>query len=201
MHRIRRYLAVRSRSKVFCIGFQKTGTTTMRSALEILGYRVAGHFGVDDPEIRANALPGALELAGKYSAFQDNPWPVLFRDLDQHFPGSRFVLTVRDPERWLESVVSHFGGLSTPMREWIYGPGSPRGNEHVYLERFERHNREVREYFSARSGDLLEMDIEAGDGWDSLCDFLDHPHPDVPFPHKNKGGDRAPAQSHSVDGA
>jgi hypothetical protein len=201
MGRIRRYLASRSRAKVFCIGFQKTGTTTMRSALEALDYRVAGHFGVDDPEIRANALPNALDLARKYSAFQDNPWPVLFRDLDQHFPGSRFVLTVRDPERWLASVVDHFGDLSTPMREWIYGPGSPRGHEDVYLERFERHNREVRDYFSIRSGDLLEMNIEAGDGWDPLCGFLGLPRPAIPFPHKNKAGDRVPARGLSADSA
>src|SRR5258707_2997466 len=178
MRRIRRYLTSRTRAKVFCIGFQKTGTTSMRSALEMLGYRVAGHFGVDDPAIRDNALPSALELARKYSAFQDNPWPLLFRDLDEHFPGSRFVLTVRDPQRWIESVVGHFGEQSTPMREWIYGPGSPRGNEDVYLERYERHNREVREYFAARGGDLLEMDVEAGDGWDPLCDFLGHSPPD-----------------------
>jgi hypothetical protein len=194
MHRIRRYLAVRSRPKVFCIGFQKTGTTSMRSALEVLGYRVAGHFGVDDPEIRSNALPHALEIADRHSAFQDNPWPLLFRDLDRHFPGSRFILTVRDPQAWIDSVVSHFGDLATPMREWIYGHGSPRGNEGAYLERFERHNREVREYFAAREGDLLEMDIEAGDGWDLLCPFLGYAPPDLPFPHRNKGEDRAPAQ-------
>jgi hypothetical protein len=187
MRRIRRYLTSRTRAKVFCVGFQKTGTTSMRSALEILGYRVAGHFGVDDPAISRNALPQALALAGKYSAFQDNPWPLLFRELDERFPGSRFVLTVRDPQRWIESVVGHFGDSSTPMREWIYdGHGAPRGNEDLYLERFERHNREVREYFSARRGDLLEMNIEAGEGWDALCGFLDRRLPDAPFPHKNK---------------
>jgi hypothetical protein len=202
MHRLRRYLTSRTRAKVFCVGFQKTGTTSMRSALEVLGYRVAGHFGVDDPEIRHNALPQALKLAGKYGAFQDNPWPVLFRELDAHFPGSRFVLTVRDPQRWMASVVSHFGDLSTPMREWIYeGHGAPRGNEAAYLKRYERHNREVREYFSARTGDLLEMDIEAGDGWDALCGFLGFPVPDVPFPHKNRAEGRLPAQGLSTDGA
>jgi len=187
MRRIRRYLTSRTRAKVFCVGFQKTGTTSMRSAFETLGYRVAGHFGVDDPQIRDHALPQAIELARRYSAFQDNPWPLLFRELDARFPGSRFVLTVRDPQRWIESVVGHFGDLSTPMREWIYdGHGAPRGNEDAYLERFERHNREVREYFSARPGDLLEMNVEEGDGWESLCRFLGLPVPDEPFPHQNK---------------
>jgi len=201
MRRIRRYLTSRTRAKVFCVGFQKTGTTSMRGALEILDYRVAGHFGVDDPEIRSNALPQALELARGYSAFQDNPWPLLFRELDVSFPGSRFVLTVRDPQRWIESVVKHFGDQTTPMREWIYGPGAPRGNEGVYLERFERHNREVREYFADRAQDLLEMDIEAGDGWEALCGFLGRPLPRVPFPHENKAGGRRPTRDLSADGA
>jgi hypothetical protein len=191
MSRARRYLSARSRAKVFCVGFHKTGTTSMREALEALGYRVAGHFGADDPEIRSHALPQALEIAKRYSAFQDNPWPLLYRDLDRHFPGSRFVLTLRDPQRWIESVVGHFGDETTPMREWIYGPGAPRGHEELYLERFERHNREVREYFAARGGDLLEMDIGAGDGWEPLCAFLDRPLPGIPFPHTNAAQQRS----------
>jgi len=142
-------------------------------------------------------------MARRYSAFRDNPWPLLFRELDERFPGSRFVLTVRDPQRWLASMTRHFDDRETPMREWIYGRGhgSPRGSEDVYLERFERHSREVREHFSGRAGDLLEMDVEAGDGWESLCPFLGHPVPGSPFPHKGKATERISARSVSADGA
>lgn len=176
------------RPKVFCIGFHKTGTTSMGAALQELGYAVVGPFGVNDPDIRRNALPQALEIARRCDAVQDNPWPVLYRELDSHFPGSRFVLTVRNPRRWIASVVRHFGEESTPMREWIYGAGSPRGNEYTYLERFVRHEREVREYFAGRDQDLLIMNLEAGDGWLPLSSFLGLNPPDRPFPHRNKGG-------------
>jgi hypothetical protein len=73
------------------------------------------------------------------------------------------------------------------MREWIYGPGraDPLGNESVYVERYERHNREVLEYFAGRPKDLLVLDLTGGDGWPQLCPFLGHPVPDVPFPWKN----------------
>lgn len=175
------------RPKVFCVGFHKTGTKSMAVALQRLGYRVAGPFGVADPDIRRNALPRAFQLASEYDAAQDNPWPLLYRELDSHFPNSRFILTLRDPRRWLDSVVRHFGADSTPMREWIYGPGAPLGNEEIYLERFHRHEHEVHEHFAGRDGQLLPMHLEAGDDWQPLCRFLDMEPPPEPFPHVNRG--------------
>ena len=58
------------------------------------------------------------------------------------------------------------------MRTWIYGQGCPEGNENIYLERFERHNREVLEHFRERPDDLLIMDFSQGDGWEKLALFL-----------------------------
>jgi hypothetical protein len=177
--------------KVFCIGFHKTGTTSLGRALATLGYRVAGPFGTGDPDIRATALRRAMAIAREHDAVQDNPWPLLYRALDRAFPGSRFVLTLREPERWLASALRFFGEESTPMREWIYGAGSPVGSEDAYRRRFECHNREVREYFRGRD-DLLTIDLEAGDGWERLCGFLGLGPPDLPFPHLERG-DRAGA--------
>ena len=173
--------------KVFCIGFHKTGTKSLARALEILGYRVTGPNGARDPRIAERALPMALDVASRFDAFNDNPWPVLFREMDAAFPGARFILTRRAPETWIASVVRHFGDERTPMREWIYGPGlgAPRGNERAYLDRFRGHNEDVIEHFSGREC-LLTMDITAGDGWERLCGFLGMPIPDRPFPHVNR---------------
>ena len=173
--------------KVFCIGFHKTGTKSLARALEILGYRVTGPNGARDPRIAEHALPMALDIASRFDAFNDNPWPVLFREMDAAFPGARFILTRRAPETWIASVVRHFGDERTPMREWIYGPGlgAPRGNERAYLDRFRGHNEDVIEHFSGREC-LLTMDITAGDGWERLCGFLGMPIPDRPFPHVNR---------------
>ena len=70
------------------------------------------------------------------------------------------------------------------MRRWIYGLGTPRGNEATYLARYRRHNAEVREYFADRN-DLLVLDLERGHGWPELSAFLDAPVPEAPFPHLN----------------
>lgn len=176
--------------KVFCIGFHKTGTTSLANALKLLDYRVTGPNGVDDPDIAQNVHTMADRLVAENDAFQDNPWPILYRYLDEKYPGSKFILTMRSPESWINSQVQHFGTDETPMRQWIYGVGCPAGNEDVYLERYNRHNREVLEYFSDRPDDMIIMDLPSGDGWDKLCSFLSQPIPDEPFPHANKATSR-----------
>lgn len=171
--------------KVFGIGFHKTGTTSLAVALQRLGYTVTGPNGVHNPDIATTAWPMAKELIDQFDAFQDNPWPVLFEELYSYRPESKFVLTRRDPNKWIRSVVKHFGTDTTPMRQWIYGVGSPAGNERLYLERFDRHYSDVVDFFSDKPGSLLVMDITAGDGWGKLCPFLARPAPDGPFPREN----------------
>ena len=71
------------------------------------------------------------------------------------------------------------------MRAWIYGIGHPEGNEQAYLDRYRRHNDEVREYFRSRPDDLLVMDITQGDGWAQLSSFLGTQSPSSEFPNIN----------------
>lgn len=186
--RIRR--RVMNKPKVFCIAFHKTGTTSLADALKTLSYRITGPNGVGDPNIAENAWPMARELVGRFDAFRDNPWPVLFEKLDLAFPGSKFILTERDPSAWIESVVAHFGAQETPMRKWIYGFGSPLGHEDIYVDRYMNHNALVKNYFSCRSHDFLRMQIMEGDGWDKLCGFLEVDRPEIDFPHSNRASSR-----------
>jgi hypothetical protein len=176
------------RPKVFCIGFHKTGTTTLEVALQKLGYRVTGSFGTKDPDIAGKVHEMAYALAERFDAFEDNPWPILYRQLDQRFPGSKFILTRRPAEAWIRSQVKDFASTETPMRRLIYGEtaGCPEGNESTYVDRYERHNREVLEYFADRPDDLLVMDIPADAHWEHLCAFLGAEVPAEPFPHANK---------------
>jgi len=176
------------KQKVFCIGFHKTGTTSLEVALKKLGYRVTGSFGTKDPDIANKLHAMAYELVPKFDAFEDNPWPIIYRELDEHFPGSKFILTRRPTEAWIRSQVKDFALTETPMRRWIYGEdaGCPEGNEDIYMARYERHNREVLDYFRDRPDDLLVIDLPNDDGWTRLCPFLGVDTPDEPFPHANK---------------
>jgi hypothetical protein len=179
-------------SKVFGIGFHKTGTTSLKAALEILGYRVTGPNFVEDEDLAESVLAKALAVAPQFDAFQDNPWPILYPEMDQAFPGSKFILTIRDEAKWYASALRQFGARTTPMRRFIYGTGSPLGNEASYCARYRSHNEAVLQYFASRPKDLLLVDITRGDGWELLCPFLGCETPSRPFPYKNAGKDKRP---------
>ena len=175
--------------KVFCIGFQKTGTTSMEAALGELGYKVASIFGKELPldELRRSYVARGLEIAEEYDAVQDMPWPLLYRELDQAFPGSKFILTWRDTDKWLNSVCGHLGTNGGVLQQLSYGEDArcPVGNEDLYRTVYETHNVDVRAYFRNRPDDFLEMKVADGDGWEPLCRFLNEPVPAVPFPFVN----------------
>lgn len=170
--------------KVFVIGFHKTGTTSLRWALIRLGYTPAPSRAIREQHVGDGLRDQVLRIAEQYDAFQDNPWPIFYRDLDAHFPDSRFILSIRPTEQWLRSAVRHFGHKDTPMRERIYGAGygHPVGNEDVYRARYDQHNREVMAYFRDRPDDLLVFDVADPDPWTRLCGFLGADIPDEPFP-------------------
>jgi len=174
------------KTKIFCIGFHKTGTKSLATALSKLGYSITGPNGVKDSKIDQNVYTMAHKLVKKFDAFQDNPWPIIYKEMDKSYPGSKFILTLRDTNSWIKSIVSHFGRRKTPMRKWIYGVGFPKGNENIYIRKYENHNKEVRTYFKNRPNDLLILDLTKGEGWEKLCPFLGKEIPNIPFPHRNK---------------
>jgi hypothetical protein len=69
----------------------------------------------------------------------------------------------------------------------FYGLPFPNVTEEQLLERYRRHNREVKEYFSGRPDDLLVVNWKEEDEWKELCNFLGHDVPSRPFPHANRG--------------
>ena len=55
------------------------------------------------------------------------------------------------------------------MGEWIYGVGSPEGNEEIYIQRYLTTQSRSFAYFRERLNDLLILDLKKGDGWEKLC--------------------------------
>lgn len=173
--------------RVFCIGWHKTGTSTMGLALLELGYTVLGaRLDMAEP-LFLEDIATPLELAGHFDSLQDVPWAALYKELDQAYPDSKFILTVREENAWLTSASTHFKDNYISLHEWLYGNGILRENEHVYLERYRQHYQEVKTYFKDRPEDLLVMDLNQGDDWEKLCNFLNEPVPRKKFPYANKG--------------
>lgn len=178
--------------KIFGIGLNKTGTTTLGICLETLGYEVMGC----DLELTRYAIQGHLQpifsVADRYDGFQDWPWPLIYKNLDKHYPDSKFILTIRsDSETWFRSLRRHANRTgATEYRKLVYGHEMPQGNKEHHIKRYVDHNQKVREYFKERENDFLEVCWETGTGWQELCAFLGHEIPEMPVPHANKSPNR-----------
>lgn len=185
------------RPKVFVLGFHKTGTTSLAKALQILGYRVCGFV---NP--RPDQTPDAISkqelfetrykpLLNEYDAFEDTPWFIFYKELLELYPDAKFILTVRDTEKWYESVLKHFGGYDRKSYHWIYdGKGDPVGNKELYIQKFVAHNQDVVDYFNKKNKELLVMDLPKDFSWNILCSFLNCSKPFGKFPFANSSADR-----------
>ena len=147
--------------KVFCIGFMKTGTTTLNRALSVLGYRVSHNSWKWLKLIVKNDWSSVRQKMDVWDAVEDNPIPLIYKELDQFYPGSKFILTVRDSEKWYNSVSYHIGDMLSPMHEWLFGKGKglPKNDKTHTLNVFNTHRKKVEDHFKDRPEDLLIIDV------------------------------------------
>lgn len=180
-------------TKVFGIGWAKTGTTTLGECFRTLGY---AHQPQDlglVKHLAAGELDIILKKAEHKETFEDWPWLLLFKELDIAYPGSKFVLTMRHSDKWIasyENMLTNQGEASSEMnfiRQTLYGLPFPSVTREQLIRRYERHNQEVMDYFANRREDLLIVDWSTGDGWPELCKFLKLPVPNTALPHANRG--------------
>ncbi|MBC7360383.1 MAG: hypothetical protein H5U10_17790 [Desulfacinum sp.] len=176
--------------KIFGIGLSKTGTTSLANALALLGYRVK-----DNPGLR-RYTPGSLPdeliaIVDAHDALTDTPIPSYFRELDSCYPGSKFILTVRDRASWLRSCRKQFTQAHANKQNEAHRVlfmdlyGCVTFDEEKFSSGYERHLNGVLKYFRNRPEDLLILDITGGEGWEKLCPFLGRSIPDQPFPKAN----------------
>ena len=188
-------------------GFGRTGTNSLKIALEQLGFGPCHHmFEVrDNPE----QLP-AWEAAARgepvdwdkvflgYRAQVDWPGARYWRELARHWPEAKVILTVRDPDAWFDSVQATIAPflaargqhpVAARQRDRRDGPGDGRragvrrsahGPAHA--------TRVFREHIAAVQAEiaperLLTFDVR--EGWQPLCAFLGVAVPDMPFPKTN----------------
>jgi len=182
-----------AKKKVFCVGWQKTGTTSFKNATKLLGYRACGYMRTWTPKDMKERMDELVRsTVPHYDSFSDNPWPLLFEFLDREYPDSLFILTTRRPDAWIKSVLRHLGDSDLPMHRFIYGDrfGKARGNEEHYVATMLKHNEAVRQHFAGRNN-FLEFPIVDGAGWETLCPFLGVDPPAEPYPHSNKASTRS----------
>ena len=133
-------------------------------------------------------------IGDDYDAYSDIETLSKNFDLADHqYPGSRFILTVRDVDAWLDSRRRHVERNQQNKAAGTYpGVGSSlRIEVDAWRLEWEEHIGRVRSYFAGRPDDLLVIDVTAGDGYEKLAPFLGRPVPPTPFPRENVDGRHA----------
>jgi hypothetical protein len=102
--------------KIFCIGLNKTGTTSLKKEMALQGFTVGNQRQAEllfDDWVKRD-FRRIVRYCRTARFFQDAPfsYPYTFIALDQAFPGSKFILTVRDnAEQWYNSLIRFHGKL------------------------------------------------------------------------------------------
>jgi len=194
--------------KVVGAGFGRTGTLSLKNALEKIGYGPCYHM------MEVFPRPEHVKMWHDAAFRRPVDWDVLFsgfvstvdwpstrwwKELAAHYPDSKIVLSLRDAESWYKSMSET---IYQPMT-WPVPDNAPEPvklqNEMVrkailaetFDNRFEdkahaiavfnRHNQEVRDTVDPKR--LLVF--EAKMGWEPLCRFLEVPVPNDPYPRLN----------------
>jgi len=207
---------VRNKQKIFCIGRNKTATTSLRDAFVDLGFITGNEskarYLLDD-YIKKDFEP-IIKFCKHAQVFKDIPFslPDTYKYLDKAYPGSKFILTVRDsPEQWYNSVVKFrsklFGNGNLPTAEdlkkanfaskgWAWKlhnevydtPESDIYNKKIVMNNYKKYNKEVESYFSGRNC-LLKINVSGNSAYQEFCDFIEMESPFDRFPWKNKTSD------------
>ena len=197
--------------QVIGAGLGRTGTLSLKAALEELGFAKCYHMvevlaHKNNARIWADAASGEpIDWDALFAGYQATVnWPgcSFYKELSERYPGAKVILTVRDPERWYDSAPDdllrpqRLAGLgrcvhAQDAREFgrmvnrIIWTGTFQGrfeDRAFAIGVFKRHNDEVRREVPADR--LLVYDVR--EGWGPLCTFLGVPAPDgKPFPHLN----------------
>lgn len=162
--------------KIFGIGLTRTGTTSLTEALKILGYS-------------AVHCPMSYEEIDRHDASTDTVIASRFEFLDLLYTGSKFILTTRDLDSWIESAASldrlendPIWQLETRARLW----GSFVFHKERFMDGYHKHHSKVSDYFKNRQNDLLVLDLQEAGKFEKLCLFLSKSMPNIDYPNLNK---------------
>lgn len=191
--------------KVIGAGLGRTGTASLKVAIERLGIGRCYHMGemiahIEHAAMWINASRGEADwdaLLADYAATVDYPACNFWQELAERYPEAKILLSVRDANQWFESTqetifAPHF------VEHMRNGPFKELGERVVWSEFQGRmHDRDFMvPYFENRIEEIKRsvpaerlLVYEVKQGWEPLCEFLDVRVPEEPFPRVNARDD------------
>jgi hypothetical protein len=193
--------------KVVGAGFGRTGTNSLKLALEQLGFGPCHHmFEVRDnprqlPFWQAAARGDAMdwdEVFAEYNASVDWPSARFWREIANHFADAKVLLSVRSVESWFKSVHSTIYPSMMKRKDDPPGVNLDRRNmafEIVVNQTFDGRLEDKAHALGVYGAHIAEVQraiaperlltFDVAEGWEPLCAFLEVPVPDGPFPRTN----------------
>jgi hypothetical protein len=196
--------------KVLGVGLSRTGSMSLRYALDNLGFPcyhmevAARNFARGDLDLWLDFMEGRTDMDWDavfegYEATADTPPCLYFKELYKKYPDSKYILTVRNENDWYESLKKLMYMQDTLVEKLQFLPRfkafqrvyrllekelTAKGSDRDAIFQFYRdHNEAVKATIPADQ--LLVFEVK--DGYEPLCKFLDVPIPNETFPHLNAG--------------
>lgn len=186
--------------KLIGAAFPRTGTMSVKNALEILGVGNCYHMNevfLNPSHVATwndtlmNRMPNWREFFLGYSVTLDVPACLFWKELSETFPEAKVLLLRRNPSDWYESmketvaeVVSDESDSPISMIRKVFFERYLEGrfgDRDYAISRFEKYCEEVEEAIPLKR--LLIYEVS--DGWEPLCEFLNKSIPPDLFPMKN----------------
>ena len=195
--------------KIIGAGFGRTGTLSLKAALEQLGYYKCHHMlevMPNDSQLDAwhafsqGETPDWDAVFEGFQASVDFPSSAYWRELAEHYPDAKIILTTRSFESWYDSASETIYPVSSNMPGWMliipkvrkikemtYGTiwdrifGGMFEDKDATRQVFEQHEADVKAAFS----DDRLLVFHPKEGWEPLCAFLGQPVPETAFPNVN----------------
>lgn len=209
--------SISNKQKIFCIGRNKTGTTSLEHEFLQRGFVVGNQFDGEnllDSYINKDFTP-IIDFCKTAQVFQDAPfsYPETYKYLDQAFPDSKFILSVRNSsEEWYNSLINHhsrsFGKGKIPSKEdlqnakhvhlgWMWkanraifsSPENEPYHKESLIADYQKHNDDVIEYFK-NTNKLLIINLSKSEDYINFCQFLNLEPTGIHFAKLNQSKDK-----------
>ena len=159
--------------KVFCIGYNKTGTTSVGKAIESLGFfHSSFNKKVWRNWYKRDKIDKVLKYTSKFDSFDDLPWlkEEMIPILDRTFKNSKWIYLVREEKSW-----------KTSFRNWSYKKLGEYPNVDEKYQNYLKHQSFVLDYFKDRDC-LLVVNVQEVGAYSKIAKFLNKkaPFPDLP---------------------
>ncbi len=189
-------------------GFGRTGTYSLKAALEQLGFGPCHHMSevINDPrqiDAWSKVAEGRADFGAVFSGFRsavDFPVSAYWQDVHGAMPDAKVILSHRDAEDWYGSFSQTILPLILDKEAWpknavpwfamiekvIIGKALGGRTDRDGILKAYRANEAAARDLEAR-GQALVFSVR--DGWEPLCRFLGVEVPDAPFPKTNARAD------------